>query len=397
MLIYKLVEISMFGYFFYVSTYNFILSVAGSFSIKKKESENIKINKIGVLIPAFKEDNVIIHTASSALKQYYPREFFEVILIADSLQSETLTALKLLPIKIIEVSFSQSTKVKSLKAALNYSENDFDFLVILDADNLMDENFLVEANSSYNSGEKIVQGRRLAKNRDNAMAILDDLSEQINNHINRKGSCNLQGSASIAGSGFLIDQKVAFDIINSLNSVGGFDKDLELQSLSKNIKTSYNDSMIIYDEKVASSNNFKNQRKRWISSQYSSLKTYFIKGINELIFKFNICYFNSAILRNLQLPRIVNLGIFSCICILIFVIHPVLMIPFSYWILIYALFLFSLLISIPRSHFNKRTLISMLKLPGVFLTMFFLLFQLKGANKKFIHTPHTKNELFENE
>ena len=227
-LVLKPFEISIFGYFFYVSIYNFILATAGCFSLGKKEADRNKINRIGILIPAFKEDRVILHTAEAATNQNFPNQFFEVIVIADSLRQETVAKLKMLSVKIIEVSFTESSKVKSLRAAFNYSKNNFDFCVILDADNLMNKNFLVEANSAYNAGALIVQGRRIAKNQNNAMAILDDLSEQINNHINRKGSNILGGSSSIAGSGFFIDQKIGLELFNSINSVGGFDKELEL-------------------------------------------------------------------------------------------------------------------------------------------------------------------------
>ncbi len=397
MFLLKIVEISIFGYFFYISTYNFILSIAGCFQVRKKETENKKVNKIGILIPAYKEDNVILYTAEAATKQNFPSEFFEVIVIADSLRSDTLAKLKRLPVKIIEVSFAQSTKVKSLRSAFNYSQDIFDFLVILDADNLMRKNFLEEANKAYNAGEKIVQGRRIAKNQDSAMAVLDDLSEQINNHINRKGSNNLRWSSSIAGSGFFIDQKIGFKLFNLINSVGGFDKDLELALLGQKIKTKYYESMIVYDEKVGSSSTFKNQRKRWISSQYNCLKNYFGKGVYELLFKINISYFNSAILRNVQLPRLLNLGIFSCVGILVLAFKSMLEIHFLYWLFLYWLFLCSFFISIPKYHYNRRTLFSILKIPEIFLTMLLLLFKLKGANRNYIHTPHTINELSENE
>ena len=70
---------------------------------------------IGILIPAYKEDNVICHTAKAATIQNFPKKFYDVIVIADSLKLETLEKLKKLPIRIIEVSFLHSTKVKALR------------------------------------------------------------------------------------------------------------------------------------------------------------------------------------------------------------------------------------------------------------------------------------------
>jgi len=384
----KITEISIFAYFFYVSLYNFFLSVAGFFKSTCAIQNNQKLNRIGILIPAYKEDRVIITTVKTALKLNYSKEYFEAVVIADSLKLETIQKLKKLPIKLIEVSFLQSTKVRALRSAINLLGNSFDFYVILDADNLIKEDFLKIANSIYQGGSIIVQGRRIAKNQGNALAVLDDISEQINNHINRKGSCILGGSSSIAGSGFLIKQKIAFEVFNSIDSIGGFDKEVELVLLQQNIKTEYCDSLIVYDEKIESATNFKNQRRRWISSQYTYLNKYFITGLKEVLMNKNFAYFNSAILRNFQLPRLLNLGIFSCICIIALFIDKFLGINLWIWFFLYLIFLISILISIPRFHYNRRTLNSVFQLPKVFITMLLILFRLKGSNESFNHTPH---------
>ena len=393
----KVIEISLCGYFFYVSIYNFILSIAGSFSKKYTKGNSKIIYKVGVFIPAYKEDSVIFQTAKAATIMDYPKKSFDVIVIADSLQTETLEKLRKLPIKIIEVEFEQSTKVKSLRLAINKFQEFYEFFVILDADNIMKNDFLHEANREYSAGRKIVQGRRIAKNLDNSMAILDDLSEQINNHINRRGSYNLGGSSSIAGSGFLIDQKIGMDVFNTIDSVGGFDKELEFVLLSQNIKTHYTDLMIVYDEKVDNANNFRNQRQRWISSQYIHFFKYVRSGMKELFANGNFVYFNSVILRNFQLPRLLNLGIFSCLIIIFLPVREILTINYGFWALIYFLFLCSVFISIPKFHYNRKTLFSILKLPKVFMTMLLLLFQLKGSDKRFIHTPHKIDKLIEND
>ena len=61
--------------------------------------------KILVLIPAYREDTVIINTARVATQQNYPAAAFEVIVIADSLKPETLAALREIPVRVEEVHF----------------------------------------------------------------------------------------------------------------------------------------------------------------------------------------------------------------------------------------------------------------------------------------------------
>ncbi len=387
----------MFGYFFYISIYNFVLSFAGILLKKCKIERDDNFNRIGIFIPAYKEDNVIFDTAEKALEINYPKDLFNIVVIADSLKVETIIKLRKLPIQLIEVNFSQSTKVKSIREAIVKNEIEFDFFIILDADNIMKPDFLLVANQLYNMGRKIVQGRRVAKNNENSISVLDDLSEQINTHINRKGVSYFGGSSSIAGSGFFIEKEIGDKVFSQIDSVGGFDKELELHLLRQNIKTGYCDSMIVFDEKVGSSGTFKNQRRRWISSQYIYFFKYFSTGLKQLFVHGNFAYFNSAILRNFQLPRLINLVLFSCFILVLLLFYSQLFISLKIWLIIYSLFLCSIIMAIPRSHYNKRTMLSIAKIPKLFITMFLLMFQLKGSNSSFIHTPHNIDRTSNNE
>jgi cellulose synthase/poly-beta-1,6-N-acetylglucosamine synthase-like glycosyltransferase len=53
-----------------------------------------------VFMPAYKEDEVILHTSKQALLQTYPSHRYDVYVIADSLQEETLNELKKLPLNL---------------------------------------------------------------------------------------------------------------------------------------------------------------------------------------------------------------------------------------------------------------------------------------------------------
>ena len=77
-----------------------------------------KIRKTAILIPGYKEDEVIIEVTKSALLQKYPMNLFDVIVIADSFEVATLEQLKRLPIKLVEVNFDKSTKSKALNKGM---------------------------------------------------------------------------------------------------------------------------------------------------------------------------------------------------------------------------------------------------------------------------------------
>jgi len=380
-------EFLVFGYFLYVSTYNLLLSFFGLFKSGIETTDSDVFNEVLILIPAYKEDSVIFDSVEHALSLNYPNKNFRVLVIADSFKEETIKRLRTFPVDLHIVTLNESTKVKAIQSALKKIRFEYSIMVILDADNIIDKDFLLKANSLFIQGFKIVQGSRVIKNPVNHLAILDDLSEQINTHINRKGVCNAGGSSSISGSGFAVDYQLGTEVFNSLNSIGGFDKEFEIALLRRGYKAIFYDGLFVFDEKVENNSVFKKQRTRWIASQYSFLRKYLKRGFLAL-FNGNFVLFNSVVLRNIQLPRLLNLGLFSIALMLSLVLQEYFYIKFLYWFILYLLFLISILIAIPKRFYNFRMLLSIMQLPGIFLSMLIIMLNLKGANKRFIHTPH---------
>lgn len=349
----------------------------------KKEVEE---KRFVVMIPAYKEDGVIYQVAQQALEQHYIN--YEVVVIADSLQPETLSKLKTLPVNTIEVSFEKSTKVKAMNEAMRRIGDEYDYAVILDADNVMEKEFLQTVNNLHHQGYMAVQGRRAAKNEDNTLSYLDGLSEEINNHIYGKGSSGLGLSSVLKGSGMSFNYHALKSQLSQMDAIGGFDRELELRLVKQGIKVKYASNAVIYDEKVEQAGVFQNQRKRWISSQYFYLQKYFFSGIKNL-FLGRFTYFNSTVLRNIQLPRLINLGLITVVTWLLFFVQNHLTIPYPVWILNWAALIVGTALAIPRSYYDLRLIQSFLRLPIIFWSMFKLLFKLKGSNTKFIHTPHS--------
>lgn len=371
--------------------YLFILSFAAWIMVRKKEKEN-KVNpvsKIAVLVPAYKEDGIILSTARNLLKLDYPKDIYDVYLIVDSFKLETLEELRKLPVHVMEVSFEKSTKTKSLNEAFSRIDKLYDIALICDADNILAKDFLKKINIAFVGGEKAVQGRRVAKNLDSSFAILDACSEAINNHIFRRGMNALGLSSSVIGSGMAFDFVMIKNMLGEIDAVGGFDKVLQLKIVEQGISIKYLENALIFDEKVGSSQAFEQQRKRWVSSQFIYLKRFFLPALAEL-FKGNVSYFNLAVLNNLILPRAFLFVLIPLLTVISFLVYPSWLIATA---VILILFLLSLLLGIPRMLINKDFFTALLRLPGAVFVMIGTLFHLRKANKSFIHTVHDKNEV----
>ena len=382
-----ILEIILLIYFAYVTCYSFILSVSALFYKEKKFWETPIKNRIAVLIPAYKEDRVIVGVAAQALKQQYPGRKYDVVVIADSLKQETLDKLNKMPIRVIEVSFEKSTKVRALNRAMSVLGDHYDCAVILDADNVMEPRFLQKMNDLYNVGYKAVQGSRNPKNENTQMAFLDGLSETINNFIFRQGNVVMGLSSSLNGSGMFFEYKTLKRIMSTMDSIGGFDRELEYKLLENNIVVYYAKNIIVYDEKVENAEVFQKQRTRWISSQFHYLHAYFSKGWQAL-FRGNFGYFNATVLRNAQLPRLMNLGLLFMITVIGWIFRDYLSFSPLTWAALLMMNIVAMMFAIPAKHYNMNLLKSVLMIPAIFFRMIMLMFRLRGANKSFIHTPH---------
>jgi cellulose synthase/poly-beta-1,6-N-acetylglucosamine synthase-like glycosyltransferase len=343
-----------------------------------------------VLVPAYKEDEIILSTAHNLLNLDYPAGFFDVYVIADSFQPETIAQLRNLPLHVLEVSFEKSTKANSLNEAFQRINKNYNIALVCDADNMLEKDFLKKINNQFVDGVTAVQGRRVAKNLDTSFAVLDGCSEAVNNHIFRKGPNALDVSASIIGSGMAFEFQTLKNLMSEIEAVGGFDKMLQLKAVQQGICIHYLEDALIFDEKVDNSNAFKQQRRRWMSSQFIYLRKYFLQGFKEL-WKGNFNYFNLAVLNNILLPKVFMLVIFPLLVVFTYFIDtdtvPVV-------ILLWILYVVSLAMALPRMLLKANYLfIALRKLPKATLVMFSALFQLKQANKTFIHTVHTKNKI----
>lgn len=370
--------------------YLLFFAVAGLFYRQPVYRKDAVLRRTIVMIPAYKEDGVIVEVAKDAIRQDYPRDLFDVAVIADSLQPRTLADLRSLPVKVIEVQFEKSTKTKALNLAMELLGDDYEVSVILDADNLMARDFLKKVNSGLHPGLSAVQGHRTAKNLDAPLAVMDAASEEINNHIFRKGHRAAGLSSAIIGSGMAFRYGFFKELMRDVRAIGGFDKEIELRMLKAGHTIGYLDDAIVFDEKIRKAEAFTNQRRRWLSAQINYFRRDILSAFSELFTKGNIDYFDKA-LQFILPPRILLLGAIVPASMIFTVVNFVLGIPAVYtylWLVSLVMCLSVFALAVPRSFYNLRTLQAMASLPKGMLLMLGALLKVKGANRQFLHTEH---------
>ena len=317
-----------------------VFAVAALFHSKPVIPKAKRFNRFVILIPAYKQDNVIEQTVLSALSQAYPQRMFDVTVISDHQDELTNMRLAQYPITLLIPNFEESSKAKSLQyAILNLPEfKIYDAVVILDGDNIIDQDFLEQVNDAYEiAATKAIQTHRISKNRDTAAARMDAIFEEINNTIFRRGHICFGLSAALAGSGTVFDFNwYKTNVMRTKTS--GEDKELEALLMRQDIFVDYFDHIYVYGEKKRTTSKLNEQRGRWATQQFVNL------------FK-NIRYLPGAIYRKqynlsdkliqwMLVPRTTMVGIIMIMCIILPFIY--LTMAIKWWILgSLALFIFA--------------------------------------------------------
>ena len=376
--------------------YLLLYAIASKFYRTPRFPEARTLRRFIVFFPAYKEDRVIASSVRSFLQQDYPRELFDIIVISDQMQPATNEDLRSLPIRLLIAGYKDSSKAKALTMAVDsISDEHYDIVVIMDADNLTSPDFLAEVNRAFDSGIKSVQAHRTGKNLNTDISILDGISEEINNGIFRSGHNALGLSAALSGSGMAFEADWFRQNVRLLETAGE-DKELEVLLLQQRIHTVYLPQIPIYDEKTQKEEAIGNQRKRWIAAQFGILRSSLL-SLPKAIGQGNLDYCDK-ILQWMLPPRLIQLaGVFG-LTLVITIIGIWLSlqgtatghewtITVKWWILSAAQ-IAAMTLPIPGHLFNKQLGKAVLRIPMLALTTIGNLFKLKGAYKKFIHTEH---------
>ena len=347
-----------------------------------------------VLTPAYHEDAVIIDTVKSFLQQDYPRGLYQLCVISDHMEVTTNEQLAALPITLLQPTFENSSKAKALQYAISSISHQplaiYDFVVILDADNIVAPHFLSRL-SQIARPDIAIQSHRTAKNANNDIAALDGLSEEINNSIFRRGHNRIGMSSALIGSGMCFEYDWFKANVTKLNTAVE-DRELEALLMKQGIHIHYAEEILVMDEKVCNSDNFQRQRLRWMTGQVQALFQ-MLSYIPKAIITGNINYIDKTIQQAL-IPRSILLALIPLLCVITtastYIFHlPSSIFHLKWWFLFISLCI-ALFLAIPK-HMHRRTLLNkLMSLPTLVWKMILNIIKIDHRNNEFIHTTHGK-------
>jgi len=375
--------------------YFLVFSVASLFyRQKKKKLKPGEKRKVSVIFPAYQEDAVILNSASAALRHHSELADLHILVIADGLQPATIETLRNAGAQVEEIVNTEGTKAAALEFAMKFIPENTGEMIILDIDNVMKDEF-VDSIITTKLKKKllIVQGHRTAKNQNTPYAVLDAISEEINNSIFRRGHRVLGLSSALIGSGFICDVALfKNEFVGHVKSKGE-DKEFELRLLKNRIRIGYDDNAVVYDEKVQRSDAFYRQRKRWMAIQRDLQREEAKKAFRSLSGFTNIEYLNKMYQLMIP-PKIITIGVITMGMVLSQVLYYLFPVDLLYpvqlsWLILFILLIVTGITAFPLRYLNKKMLLkAVIHLPNVLFLMIKARLNLKKIGNDFVHTKH---------
>ncbi len=250
--------------------YQFFYLIVGCIKKPKTFPESNKTNRYAILIAARNESVVLPHLLDSINNQTYPKELIDTYVVADNCTDDTAQIAKEMGAIVYE-RFSDKRVGKGFALKLAFrnifsakGQDYYDGYFVIDADNLLDKDYVLEMDKAMCDGNKILTSYRNSKNYGTnwissgyALWFLHE-AKHLNNPRFILGT-----SCAVSGTGFLVHR----DVINEQGGWKHFllteDIEFSIDHIIQGYKIGYCHNAMLYDEQPVKFSQSWRQRLRW--------------------------------------------------------------------------------------------------------------------------------------
>ena len=271
--------------------YQFIYLLVALIRDTKKYPEG-KGNRFGIVISARNERDVIGNLIDSIKKQSYDPSLIDIFVCADNCTDDTAEVARQAGAIVYE---RQSTTEVGKGYALNYlfhqvfekyGKEYYNAYLILDADNLLDVDYMKEMNRVFSAGYRVLTSYRNSKNYGTNWISsgygLWFLREAV--YLNKPRAI-LGTSCAVSGTGFMVHR----DIINENDGWHYYllteDIEFTVASIIKGEKIGYAAGAMLYDEQPETFAQSWRQRLRWAKGYLQVFRHYGSKLLKSIFGK----------------------------------------------------------------------------------------------------------------
>jgi cellulose synthase/poly-beta-1,6-N-acetylglucosamine synthase-like glycosyltransferase len=239
-----------------------------------KRIESAKLNRFAILVPAHDEELLISRLCESLLRINYPKEYYEIFIIADNCNDRTTEICKAYPVNVLSRSdTSRIGKGFALAWALKrITLEKCDAVLIVDADNTVDPFIIEELNRMINQGEKAIQCYNSVDNRnDSWFTQLIFVSRTIGNLFYHHSKYKLGLSSYLMGNGICFSTELLLKRGWTAYSLGE-DWEYYAQLIEDRVKIGFAVKAKVYHQESRSLEQATSQRLRWSSGRFNVIK-----------------------------------------------------------------------------------------------------------------------------
>ncbi len=269
-------------FIFLFTVYYFLIGFCGMW--RRREVKILTPKKtFAVIVAAHNEQAVIGQLIDNLQKLEYPKELYDIFVVADNCSDNTAAIARAGGAIVYErtssVGKGKGFALEWMFNQLFAMERQYDAIVVFDADNLVHPRFLLEMNNRLLKGDKLIQGYLDAKNPyDTWVSGTFAIAFWVIDHIWHLAKTNIGLSSVLGGTGMCI----ATDVLKR-HGWGATclteDMEFTMKSLVEGIKTTWAHDAIVYDEKPLTFRQSWNQRKRWAQGQFDVAQRFIPKMI----------------------------------------------------------------------------------------------------------------------
>ncbi|WPH64248.1 glycosyltransferase [Staphylococcus phage vB_StaM_PB50] len=293
-------------YFLITYVYNLVISLFGFKNLKRDYELIEDKTKFLILVAAHNEENVIRETIKNLKEIDYKKELFDICIVSDNSTDKTTQIAMEENVKVIDTIQKKFEREGVGKpAGLQYAlrelgfekvKDNYDMVMILDADNFVSTNILKEVNSQFIAKNKpeVIQTYLDSKNYNSLMGLAYSAVFWTNNRFMQAARYRIGLPNSIGGTGFCVTSEY---LINS----GGFnyktlteDLEMEIEIIRNGGRVLWNDFASIYDEKPDKLKMSMVQRHRWAKGHFYVGFMNFIPLLKLFFKSFNIKYLDKV-------------------------------------------------------------------------------------------------------
>lgn len=275
---YILLAMTMFG------TIEFFLLTLSNVLINKKDKKyKRKDIKFAVIIPAHNEEDNIARCVNS-LKSCCKNYGFNIFVVADNCSDNTSLIAKNTGAEVLE-RFSETERGKgyALKFSFDYLKSeDYFAYIIVDADTVVEENFIEIIGNRFSQGAEAVQTAYLVNEPDKSQKTrLMNLALMSMNGFRPLGREKLGISVGILGNGFALSKKLLEEIPYNANSIAE-DLEFHIEIVKRQKRVEFIKETTVFADFPLSDEGNASQRARWEGGRFYLQRKFSLELFKEI-------------------------------------------------------------------------------------------------------------------